>query len=143
MSWEDMDLLKVELTSAKPSLYDKKNIKKDALLEELTWRQVNCNERLNMLRDDILLRKQWVNTLEKNNEDRIIPKKINTDMCKISKLLISLKEYKDNKMKILKVLKELNNLEDLEELKVKAIDELIKENLFLNEYLSPEVLEVL
>ena len=64
-------------------------------------------------------------------------------MCKISKLLISLKEYKDNKMKILKVLKELNNLEDLEELKVKAIDELIKENLFLNEYLSPEVLEVL
>jgi len=64
-------------------------------------------------------------------------------MCKISRLFVSLKEYKENKMKIVKVLKKLSNLEELEELKVKAIDELIRENLLLKEYLSPEMMEVL
>jgi len=56
-------------------------------------------------------------------------------MCKIGRLFVSSKEYKDNKMKIVKVLKKLSNLEELEELKGKAIDELIRENLLLNEYL--------
>jgi len=64
-------------------------------------------------------------------------------MCKIGRSFVSLKEYKDNKMKIVKVLKKWSNLEELEELKVKAIDEIIRENLLLNGYLWPEVLDVL
>ena len=46
-------------------------------------------------------------------------------------------------MKMVKVLKKLSNLAESEELKVKAIDELIRENLLLKEYLSPEVMEIL
>ena len=146
MSWEDMDQLKVELEEAKTQLMRQKEyIEKDELLEELqeTRRQINNNERLNMLRDDNPLCKQWVNTLERNYEDKIITKEINSDMCEISRLFVSLKEYKDNKTEISKVLKELNNLEKIEEIKVKAIDDLIRENLLLNEELWPEVFEIL